>query len=77
MKSGPSGPSGPTGPSGLNGGAATFGGAIPASSLGTSGDVAGNIAIELGTNTAYLCIANYTTGAADIWVRFTINTSTF
>jgi hypothetical protein len=61
----------------LNGGVATFGVAVPASSLGAAGDVAGNIAIELGTNTAYLCTANYTTGGADIWVRFTINTSTF
>jgi hypothetical protein len=41
--------------------------AAPTSSKGQAGDLAGTLAV--GTTHLYYCVADYTTGSADIWKR--------
>jgi hypothetical protein len=40
---------------------------VPTTSKGTSGDMQGMVAVD--SNNIYYCIANYTTGTDDIWVK--------
>jgi hypothetical protein len=84
---GPSGPqgigatgikgyTGSMGPSGAAGSIAKVQSAIPTSSIGKSGDAAGDIVVDMNGGNLYVCSKNYD-GSSLIWVRLHITETSF
>jgi hypothetical protein len=67
---------GSAGASGFAGAAARFGVAVPDSSLGSPGDIAGDMTVDLAQGYVYICTTNYT-GSSDVWIRITITDTSF
>ena len=49
----------------------------PSSSAGSAGDRAGDTRVDVEKYYTYLCVADYTDGTTDIWVRTMISNTSF